>query len=398
MARSVLARSLLAIAFGLAVAGAAIAGCEEERPPVEAPDAGDGAGGAALPDGGAEDAADSGDAAPPDAADAGVAPVIVAITPTPRVAGDGDPTAGELLDAELITFAAGVRGVAVTRSLAEVEPGAAAELDALAQRYAAGGKQVLFNLALVDRSADGRPVALSSLPWDDPQVSDAIHGAVDLVLSSFGDGLAYLTFGRDVDVYLVQSPGDRAGFEAAALDACAYVAAHPGAPAGLRVGVGFSLSGAAAPDMSYPVLLEAGQIAPFSYLPGLSDGQAAPTSEIAGALDQMAALAGGRPVVLTGIGYPSATAAGSSEDKQRLFFATLRDTLAPRRASFPFVNVVELHDPWPAACADRAVSQGEPPDGPYAAYICSLGLFDVAASERPAWAEVSAFAAAFASP
>ncbi|HSN99740.1 MAG TPA: hypothetical protein VLS89_15700, partial [Candidatus Nanopelagicales bacterium] len=204
-------------------------------------------------------------------------------------------------------------------------------------------------------------------------------------------------FGRDVDAYLVERPSERAGFEAAATDACAYAVAHPAAPPDLRVGVGFSLAGAAS-GASFPALLDAGQIAAFSYLPGLADGQAAPTSDIAGALDQMAALSGGRPVVLQEIGYPSAAEAGSADDKQRLFFATLFQALAPRRASFPFVNVAELHDPAQPACDARVIAQGEPPSGTYAAFACSLGLVDRDGMEKPAWAEVAIGAATFASP
>lgn len=382
------------------VFGVALAGCEDEPPPEPTLDAGPGSDGSAPYDGGAEDAGDGGDAALPDAADAGVAPVILGITPSPRDDGDGDgePTPGDLLQAELITFAAGVRGVAVTRALRDLDPGAPAELAQLGQRYAMHGKRVLFNLALVDGAADGRPAELAALPWDDPAAIDAVRAAVDVVLQSFGDELAYLTFGRDVDGYLATHPEDRAGFETLVLDACAYAGAHPGGAGALGVGVGFSFPGASAPDPSFAELTEAGTIVALSYLPGLPDGQAAPASEVAGALDAMAALARARPVILQAVGYPSAAEAESSEEKQRLFFATLFDALSPRRAAFPFVNVVELHDPAPAPCEAAVAAQGEDPTGSFAAFACSLGLFDQTGAARPAWSEVAAGAAAFAYP
>jgi hypothetical protein len=136
----------------------------------------------------------------------------------------------------------------------------------------------------------------------------------------------------------------------------------------------------------------------LSYVPGLSSGRAPPTSTVAGALDAMAALAGGRPLVLQAVGYPSSPDAAGSDEKQRAFFQTLFDALGPRRAAFELVNVVELHDPSQAACDARAIVQGEPPGGPFARFACSLGLFDQGAASRPAWIEVASGAAAFATP
>ncbi|WP_044244586.1 hypothetical protein [Chondromyces apiculatus] len=383
---------------GFAFAVAVVSGCEDAVPSPATPDGGAGAGGTTVGDGGLGDAANDGDVTLPDAADAGVAAVIIGITPSPRASGDAPPGQGEQLDAVLTTFAAGVRGAMVRRTLSNTGPEAAAELTGVAQRYAANGKQVLFNLALAERAADGRPAELSTLAWDDPVVISAVHDAVDLVLDTFGDSLAYLTFGSEVDIYLTRHPEQRPDFEALALEACAYATQHPDAPPALRTGVGFSMSSASAPTLPLTALREAGEVAAFTYLPGVADGAAAPTSDVAGALDRMIVLADGRPVVLQATGYPSAESAGGTRDKQRLFFSTLAEALAPRRAAFPFVNVVELNDPAPAACDSRVSAQGEAPDGPFEGFACSLGLFDLTGSEKPAWGEVAAIAATFASP
>jgi hypothetical protein len=391
------ARGLLAALSGLALAITALASCDGEDPPPATDDAGPGTGGSSPQDGGTSDADGGEDASPPDASDAGDAPVILGVTPSPRSDQDGGPTPGEILDAELTTFAAGVRGVVVTRTLAELEQGGAAALEPIGDFYTAHGKQVLFNLALVDRAADGRPPPLAALPWSDPAVIGAVHAAVDQIVGSF-DGLAYLTFGRDADVYLGAHPAERGSFEALARGACAYAGAHPAPPLPIGAGVGFSFEGATASDPSFLELLDAGPIVVLSYIPGLADGQAPPASGVAGALDGMAALAGGRPVVLQAAGYPSAMEAGSSDEKQRLFFETLFDALGPRRAAFPFVNVVELHDPSTAACEARVTAQGEDPGGAFARFACSLGLFDQAGADKPAWMEVATGAAAFASP
>ncbi|AKT42794.1 uncharacterized protein CMC5_070210 [Chondromyces crocatus] len=380
------------------VAIAGIAGCDEELVPVVPPGGGAGAGGSVVMDGGTGDAAPGEDAAFSDAGDAGIAPVVIGITPTPRAEGDGVPSQAASFDAELTTLAVGVRGVVVRRTLREVISGGAAPLAFLAERHTANGTQVLFNLALVDHAADGRPAELSQLAWNAPDMTSSLQSAVDLVIGAFGESLAYLTFGNSVDVYLSHNPTQLASFEAMAASVSTYASEHPEAPLALRTGIGFSASGASAADPSHGNLRGVGQVAIFSYLPGLSAGQAAPTGDIASALDQMVSLAAGRQVVVQETGYPSAALVGGSPDKQRLFFSTLGEALAPRRASFPFVNVLELHDPSPAACDLRAAAQGEPSGGNFAAFACSLGLFDLAGSEKPAWGEVAAIAATFASP
>ncbi|MCC6557147.1 MAG: hypothetical protein IT372_29695 [Polyangiaceae bacterium] len=385
------------IAALAASALAVLASCDDGAadPPPGGPGTG---GGAGTPyDGGTSDADGGGGGTSADAGDAGVTPVLVGVTPSPR-SDDGEPTAGDRLEAELTTFAVGVRAVVVTRALRDLQDDAAwAALDALGDLYAAHDKRVLFDLTIVDRAADGRPAPLDALAWDDPAVALAVHQAIDGVLARFGGQLSYLALGRDVDVYLADHPDERAAFEALAAGACAHASGSPAAPEGLRVGVGFSFDGAGA-DPSFAPLLDAGDVAVLSHVPGRAAGQAAPASTVAGALDAMTALAGGRPVVLRGVGYPSSLAAGGSEEKQRLFFRTLFDALAPRRAAFELINVVELHDPAPAACDAYAVAQGEPSGGPFASFSCSLGLFDQGATARPAWLEVASGAAAFATP
>lgn len=388
--RSVLA----ALAVSTLAAFASCADDVEDAPP-GGPGPGSGAG--APYDGGTADVDGSGGAPSNDAGDAAVTPVLIGITPSPRSDHTDGPTAGDYLEAELTTFAVGVRGAVVTRALRDLDDDALDALDALGDLYAARGLRVLFNLALVDRAADGRPPPLDALPWDAPEVALAVHQAIDGVLARFGGELAYLTVGRDVDVYLAGRAGERAAFEQVAADACAYAAAHPAAPEGLRVGVGFSFEGASS-SPSFPALVAAGDAAVLSYLPGLAAGRAAPTSTVAGALDAMAALADGRPVVLQAVGYPSSTTVSGSDEKQRAFFQTLFDALGPRRAAFAFVNVAELHDPTPAACDAHAAAQGEPPGGLFASFACSLGLFDQGAAYRPAWLEVASSSAAFATP
>jgi hypothetical protein len=346
---------------------------------------------AGWPEASIEDAGGSGDAG-----DASDSPVIVSITPSP--AGDGSPTIGEVIDARLKVLAAGARGVVVRRSFRELD---AAALAALAQEGAFYGKhgiRVTFTLALVDRAEDTRPSYLTDLPWDSVEVRDEVNQAIEGSIDALGPVLGHLVIGRDVDVYLAGHPEERAAFEVFAEDALEHARAHPGAPPDLRVGVGFSFLAATAPDPSFAPLLEASDMAVLSYLPGLGEEEVGLTHTIVADADAMVASAGKRRILLEALGYPSSSVVGGSVLKQKLFLETFFGALGPRRASFAFVNVEMLGDLGPVRCGERAAAQGEPADGPYAAYICSLGLVTVSAEDKPAWTSFLQGAAAFASP
>src|SRR5262245_15982466 len=137
-----------------AVALAAFASCADDG--MNNPPGGPGAGsGAGTPyDGGPGDGGGGGGGGSPDAGDAGLTPVLIGITPSPRSDHMGPPTAGDLLEAQLTTLAVGVRGAVVTRPLRDLDDAAYAALADLGAFYAQHGKEVLMSLALVDRVAD----------------------------------------------------------------------------------------------------------------------------------------------------------------------------------------------------------------------------------------------------
>jgi len=329
-----------------------------------------------------------------DASDAGLSPVIVALSPTPK---GEPPTAGDVIDARLDALAAGIRGMVLRRALSEIDEGT--EVDALsaeASFWADRGTSLALSLALVDRSVRGLPPNLEGLPWDAPEMFTATHLAIDNTLMALAGKAGFVVIGRDIDVYFASHPADeRASLEALLLDTIAYV--HEKAP-DTRVGVGFSFAGIAADDPSFALFADACDVVVSSYLPGLGETEVGVTSDLASDADVLLTKAGGKPIVLESIGYPSSAVVGGSTAKQALFLDMLFEALVPRRAGFAFVNVDALHDVGATPCADMAKRAGEPPDGPYAAYVCSLGLFTTLGQEKPAWLSFVKGAAAFASP
>lgn len=387
--------------FCLGVVGALAAhllfssGCGDDSAAAPGDGADAGSGAASPYDAGSDAAGGGTGGVEADAGDAGVSPVYLGITAN---TGTDAPTVGEIVEAELVTFAAGVRVVTAHATWRDLDqPGAVADLAQRVVFWTEHGQRVLVDLALVDRAADGRPDAVAALPWDDAATQLALDTTVDALLDAAGPGLSYLTFGRDVDAFLGAHAADRAAFEALAAHAIGHAKAHAMAPPELRLGVGFSFAGATKPHPSVSPLWAASDVAVVSYAPGLDDGAAGPASAVTTDLDELVQAAAGLPIVVAGVSYPSAPEVGSSDEAQKLFYTTLFGALAARRPSFDVVDVERLHDPSPAACEAEATAQGEDPAGAWAAYACSTGLFD-ADGAKPAWSPILAAAATFAAP
>ena len=341
-----------------------------------------------LPDGGDAD---------PDAPDAPSSPVLVGLTPTS--VGDGPLKPGDVVAARLGALALGARATMVRRTPLELAAddgvtSLAEEASFFSQRDVVVG----FSLLVVDRAVTFLPPELEGLPWNAPEVLSYTHAAIDVALSALGGAARFVVLGRDVDVRLAARPDERAAFELFASDVLDYVRAHPLAAPSVRAGVGFSFEGVSAPDPSFLPLLDASNVAVASYLPGLGAAEAGPASDISAHADTLLLRAADKPVVLESVGYPSASVVGGSEEKQALFLETFFNALAPRRDRFVFVNVEALHDLGPVRCGERAAVLGEPADGAYAAYACSLGLFTEQGQEKHSWKAFLNGAAAFASP
>lgn len=354
-----------------------------------------GTGGQSPLDAGNEDAPSKPDA---DAAndDAGVSPVLVAITPTPLAAGDA-PSPSEILQAELTTFGAGVRAAILVLPWDAVPTGEDPALIKKTSLYGAHGKRVVLNLAVVDRLVDHRPAALAAAAWDSPATLAAVESTIDSLFASSGAEVLFLTLGRDVDVYLAAHPDERAAFTTFAKNACAYAKDHAGASDDFGTGVAFST---AAPknEPAFADLLDVEDVVAFSYFPGLGTFEPGAGAAVATVIAELADIGASKPVVLQATGLASDPAAGGDDESQRKFLATLLGAVGAQRKSFALVNVVELHDAQPAACSAWAEAQGDEIDGPLTAYACSLGLFRADGSPKPAWDAVLEATAALSVP
>ncbi|MBK8252872.1 MAG: hypothetical protein IPK82_09410 [Polyangiaceae bacterium] len=324
----------------------------------------------------------------------GDSPVLVGIDPTPSN-GSTDPPTVAAFEAKLATFAAGAR--AAVLSVPWNDTNAFANVPGVADFYAKHEKALLLNLRVIDGHVDHRPAELSTFAWNAPETVATAEAAVDTLLTNAGNSARFFTFGRQVDVYLSDHPDERPGFVAFAKALCAYTKAHPGAPKDLAVGVGFSTS-APKNEAAWSDLIDFEDVIDFSYFPGIDTFAPSAAADVAATLFQLAETVGKKTIVLSQVGFSTNPFSGGSTDAQQKFFTTLFGAVIAQRSRFALVNVVELHDAPTSSCAQWATDQGDTADGPLAAYVCSLGLFEQDGSPRPAWNAVLSGSAALSTP
>jgi hypothetical protein len=388
-------RPLFALPLGVSLAGLAlaIAACSGD-------DGGERVF-ASPPDGGPPVASDGGDGGLPeedadattDGGDGGISPVLLGISAN---APAEEPGASGETSALLTTFAVGVRAVVVSPTLAELDDVGLARLGQLATLFAEQGKASTLELRIVDDAADGRPAELAALPWSDPTLAAAVDARIDEAIGALGGGLRFVVLGRDVDRYLAAHPSE--SFELKLFLAHALETAKAQAGEAVPVGIGWSFEAATSASLRPAELDDASTLVATALLAGAPIAGAAPPGGTAAALDALVLSAGPRPIVLTALGATSGEDAGGTVEAQAAFFDGFFEALAPRRSAFALVNVRELHEREPAACDALALAHGEPAGGDYAAFVCSLGLFDADGAPKPAWAAVTSAVASFASP
>lgn len=400
-------------AFGL-LAGIAGACDGNETPEVARPP--DGSAGSSG-SGGASGSGGSGgaDASPTDAPDdvvlpeASSIPVRVGVLPSPAASGDAGPGIADETLAHLDVVAAGARAVTIERRWDALFEGAA-QPDAAAWQYLAGiaevyrdaGRSLLLSLSIVDRALDARPAGVTGA-WDAVATKTAAHALVDRSFLTFGEELAYLSFGTEVDRFLSQaSPGERAAFVGLVEDSIAYARQHPSAPQGLKLGVTLTADALVAGGSEVASLLSASDVAIVTYHAVDGGFQARPASSAAGDLDALWSAVGGEAgspqIVLQEVAYPSAEELGGSLDKQRTFFDGLFLALLSRRERFPFVVVRGLNEQRFEECEADAQAVDAPASPAAIAAFCSFGLRDAAGAAKPAWASVVDGLATFSSP
>jgi hypothetical protein len=260
-------------------------------------------------------------------------------------------------------------------------------LDAMTKPFRDRGAGVALCIDVVDRTQRAWPFAGE---LDSAEATSAIERTIDEVFARYAAQLSHLCFGYELDRYLALASRDDQGrlleFLRHAVD---YATHHPQRGPNTAIGTAVTLqalSGASSAPLGDLIL---GDEVVAVYDPLDEEGALKPpesvVEEVSDALDTLATGAGSRlPLTLFEVGYPSSSAAGSSEKAQLAFYSALFGLLDTRRADFGFVGVYGLADRADADCEAEALAFLGDGDSEltqaWATARCSMGL----RAERPA--------------
>ncbi len=316
----------------------------------------------------------------------GPAVVRLGVTANPLVLDGGEPSASDVLQAELTAYAAGVGAIELEVPWTDLDGVALTRIEQRVKAYADRELAVILTLLVVDGAASYRPSSTVGDAWDDPATVAALESTMSDIFARTEANLAVVLISRRADVYAEENPAEATALTNLHAQAIEFIDER--APNSLSgVGVAFL----AEPRAEVEPLMMLGEALVLSYLPGLGDKAFPVDTNPAKALDDMLALAAVpgsenvRPIVLQALGYPSSAEIAASPEGQMQQLEAFFNALEPRRAAFPYVNVHQLHDLDTMACDALLVSQGLLPSDPWGPYMCSTGLRGIDSSSKLAW-------------
>jgi len=325
-------------------------------------------------------------------------PRVLSLTPIPQLS---PPPAGPeelrevFLQAVDLAQGAGAGGLYLAWSWGDLEPSPGRfDLDDLTQTVDYLGEKrglsMLLTLHVINTSAKETPADLRSEPFDSPRMKRRFHALLDALLPHLNRHVLYLSVGNEVDEYLSRSHG-WAAYQDFYEDAVAYV--HSRAP-GLKVGVTSTFAGAKFKcPREVAALNAASDVFVLTYYAVderfLAKSSRSPLDDLPLAVS----LAGGRPLILQEVGYPSSAAAGSSERRQADFisnvFAAWRSA-----ANIPYLNFSLMHDYTRARCSVLPEFYGMAGNAEFEAFLCSIGLREANGRPKLGWSVLRREAAA----
>ena len=190
------------------------------------------------------------------------APVLLGLHANPTGDAGMPPDAADELLAELTAIAAGVSVLSVDVRWDQVDE----RVDDLVGRlddYVAQNVALSVNLLVVDGAAAHFPALID--PLDAETTKAALDQSINIIVGTLGPSLHSVLVGRRVDTYLEANAGDTDGLSTLLTSGVATLQGWA-----VPTGVGLSFVGPETKS-SYQLLLELGDVAALSYLPGLGD-------------------------------------------------------------------------------------------------------------------------------
>jgi hypothetical protein len=298
-----------------------------------------------------------------------------------------EPTVREWLEATGMAFEAGARGAFADWRWSSLESESGVfnlsepqeDLDFLGRSQ---DLTLLIGLQLLNTTEREVPADLADMPFDSPEMQVRFHRLIDVLAPLLDRHVRYLSIGNEVDVYLGAHPGEWDAYGAFLDDASAYV--HSIAP-WIQIGTTITYGGATGINAAQVETLTSDrEILIFTYYPLEAGFRARPPDAPHADFPRMVEMAGGRPVILQEVGYPSSEALGSSERAQAEFVEQAFLAWQSEAEHIPFLNYFLLHDLTAEMCSQLQDYYGLR-DAGFESFLCSLGLRQADGTPKEAW-------------
>jgi hypothetical protein len=314
-------------------------------------------------------------------------PRILAISANPPM--EPAPTAqkaiqvfNETLD---LVYRVGTRGIHLSDKWSTLEPSAGKynlddfsySINYLANR----GFTLQLAIQIINTTAKETPSDLLNMSFNSKKMKDRFHAFFDALAPRLNRHVVYLSIGNEVDVYLAIHD-EWVAYKDFYDDAVAYV--HKAAP-WIKVGVTCTFDGAMRNTSEVARLNASSDVIVFTYYPLKPDFSVRDPDAPLTDFPKMIALAGGKPLVLQEVGYPTSTALASSEQKQADFVANVYAAWKANAGRIPFLNFFALHDFTPQMCTDLTQYYGLRSNKNFYEYLCTLELRKVDGTPKLGW-------------
>jgi hypothetical protein len=315
----------------------------------------------------------------------------VGITANPKANGDFSAAGKEAALKSAIAAGSNFMTIETSWALLEPSPGSydmssiSAQL-ALAAKYS---QKTVLLIKTIDTTSRTVPSDLASLTWNDPHMISRWQGVLKAVLAVLNSQVKWLELGNEVDTYLTVYPAELSAYSAFIQAGQTIIS---GANPALSTGVVYSFDSWRLSNSVYLALNPQMQNVAFTYYDANATVptavQRAP-GDVAFDFADMVTAAGGKPLVLTEVGYASSTAISSSPALQQTFYSNALTAFAGASGKLTGASFSFMSD-FPAATDASLAAAYGPSGSSWVSWIGTLGLFDSSGNAKPAWSTFQA--------
>ena len=244
--------------------------------------------------------------------------------------------------------------------------------------------RVIFTFKVIDAGQRTMPDAYRALPWDSPEMINAIVRATEALASALGPRVWSYSVGNEIDMYFSSRPGEIAPYARMLQQVKARVRQlHPDA----SFTTTFQFASAPHLRNRYRAIVDALDHVAFTYYPLAANFTVRPPEVFDSDLQIMLMAAAPRPITLQEIGYPTAARLGSSPELQARFVRQAFEAVRAVGTSHVLGVTYLFQADLPEWLVNDLVAAYGVDDPNFRAFLSTLGLRDERDRPKPGWDE-----------